>query len=177
MIQKTFVLIKPDGVRRGLVGEILSIFERACLKIVRLELRSPTKELAEQHYPSTDAWLSNAGKRAISGLRDAGLDPIKELGTDDPSSIGVIIKHHLVEFLCSGEVVTMVLEGNLAISNVRRLIGNTLPTQADPGTIRGKYSIDSPALSFKEGRAIFNLVHASGNEEEAQSEINLWFGA
>lgn len=169
-------MIKPDGVKRGLIGEIISTFEQAGLNILQLEMRLPTKEIAEQHYPNTDEWLSTAGNRAIKGMIEAGLDPVKELSTDDPKLVGIGIKQRLVDFLCSGYVVLMILEGNLAISNVRRLIGATLPTHADPSTIRGKYSIDSPDMSFREKRAIFNLVHASGNEEEAIFEINLWFG-
>jgi nucleoside-diphosphate kinase len=70
----------------------------------------------------------------------------------------------------------MIIEGNFAISNVRRLCGNTLPMEANPASIRGRYSIDSPDLSFAEERPVLNLIHASGNQEEAEYEINLWFG-
>jgi nucleoside-diphosphate kinase len=81
----------------------------------------------------------------------------------------------LVDFLTSGEVVAMVLEGNAAVPNVRRLCGKTVPLFADPGSIRGRYSLDSPDLANAEKRPIYNLVHASGAPEEAQSEIQLWF--
>lgn len=175
MKQRTFVMIKPDGVSRGLIGEIISTFERAGLSITRLEIRRPTADIADKHYLSTDQWLSTAGNRAISGLNDAGLNPLEVLGTDDPMKIGRLIKERLVNFLCSGDVVIMTVEGNLAVSNVRRLIGSTLPTQADPSTIRGRYCIDSPDLSFTEKRPVLNLVHASGSPDEAEYEIDLWF--
>jgi nucleoside-diphosphate kinase len=173
--QRTFVMIKPDGVNRGLIGEIISTFERVGLHIVNLELRHPEKEIAEKHYPDSEEWLRTAGNKALTNLSELGLDPIEELGTENPIEIGLLIKKRLVKFLCSGNVVIMVLEGNLAISNVRRLIGNTLPIQAEPSTIRGRYCIDSPDLSFDEKRPVLNLIHASGNENEAEDEIRLWF--
>lgn len=176
MEQRTFVMVKPDGVSRGLIGEIVSTFERAGLRLTRLELRRATAEIADKHYLSTDEWLSTAGQRATRGLEEAGLNPLDVLGTNDPMMIGKIIKERLVEFICSGDVVVMIIEGNLAVSNVRRLIGSTLPTQADPSTLRGRYCVDSPDLSFAERRPVLNLVHASGNVEEAEYEINLWFG-
>ncbi len=176
MHQRTFAMIKPDGVKRGLVGEILSTFERAGLKITKLEMRRPTENIVQQHYPSSEEWFKTAGGKAIQGYKEAGLNILDDLGTDDPLTIGRTIKKRLVEFLCSGDVVIMVIEGNLAISNVRRLCGNTLPTHADPASIRGRYSIDSPDLSFAEKRPVLNLVHASGDLEEAEFEINLWFG-
>ncbi|HRQ36871.1 MAG TPA: nucleoside-diphosphate kinase [Chloroflexota bacterium] len=176
MHQRTFVMIKPDGVKRGLVGEIITTFEKAGLKITKLQMMLPSPKIVEQHYPNSDEWFQAAGEKALQGYTDAGLDPVKDFGTDSPIIIGHNIKKWLVEFLCSGEVVIMVAEGNLAIPNVRRLCGNTLPTHADPASIRGRYSIDSPDLSFAEQRPVLNLVHASGNEHEAEFEIRLWFG-
>jgi nucleoside-diphosphate kinase len=177
MKQRTFVMVKPDGVSRGLIGEIISTFERTGLRLARLELRHSTPDIAEKHYQSTEQWLSTAGNKAINGLNEVGLNPIDVLGTADPIKVGLIIKKRLVDFLCSGDVVIMIVEGNLAISNVRRLIGNTLPTQADPATIRGRYCIDSADVSFIEERPVLNLVHASSNVEEAEYEINLWFNS
>ena len=176
MRQRTFVMIKPDGVNRGLMGEIISTFERAGLRISRLKMLRPEKDIVQQHYPDSDIWLVTAGQKALRGYQTANLDVVDAIGTADPAAIGRIIKQRLVEFLCSGEVVIMVVEGNLAVSNVRRLCGNTVPAEADPATIRGRYAIDSPDLSFAEERPVLNLVHASGTEEEAAFEIALWFG-
>jgi nucleoside-diphosphate kinase len=176
MHEKTFVLIKPDGVGRGLMGEIISTFERAGLKITRLQMIRAREAIVQLHYPDTKEWLEAVGQKSIRGYQMAGLDIVSELGTNDPIAIGRIVKQRLVEFICSGDVVMMVIEGNLAISNVRRLCGNTLPTEADPASIRGRFGIDSPDMSFVEKRPVLNLVHASGNKVEAEFEINLWFG-
>ncbi|MCP4398598.1 MAG: nucleoside-diphosphate kinase [bacterium] len=176
MNQRTFVMIKPDGVKRGLIGEIISTFERAGLQITRMEMRNAAEEIVNEHYPNSDEWLTTAGNKTIQGYKDAELDVVDALGTDNPLEIGKMIKKRLVEFICSGRVVTMIVEGNLAISNVRRFCGNTVPSTAEPSSIRGRYSIDSPDLSFMEKRPIVNLVHASGNQEEAEFEIHLWFG-
>jgi nucleoside-diphosphate kinase len=176
MHQRTFVMIKPDGVKRKLIGEIIMIFEKAGLQITCLEMRNPTIEIAQRHYQSTDQWLITAGQKALRGYEEMGLSVLDDLGTEDPKAIGWIIHSRLVEFICSGRVVIMIIEGNFAISNVRRLCGNTLPMEANPASIRGRYSIDSPDLSFAEERPVLNLIHASGNQEEAEYEINLWFG-
>jgi nucleoside-diphosphate kinase len=175
MYEKTFVLIKPDGVKRGLVGEIISTFERAGLIITQLQMIRPQENIVQLHYPNTEQWLESAGRKAIGGYQSVGLDVLTELGTNEPIAIGRIIKKMLVEYLCSGDVVIMVVEGNLAVSNVRRLCGNTLPSEADPASIRGRFGIDSPDISFAEKRPVLNLVHASGNIAEAEFEIKLWF--
>jgi len=177
MHQRTFVMIKPDGIKRGLMGEIISTFERAGLRITRLEMVRPTAEIATRHYPQSTEWLTTAGNKARDGYQQAGLNVVADLGTDDPQAIGQIIHRRLVEFLCSGDVVIICVEGNMAVLNVRRLIGSTIPFQADPSSIRGRYGIDTPDCSFAEGRPVLNLVHASGTPEEAESEIALWFGA
>lgn len=176
MHERTFVLLKPDAVQRSLIGEIIATFERAGLQITRLAMRRPDETTVLKHYVDTEEWLSAAGQKALRGYQAAGLSIVNELGTDDPITIGRIIRQRLVEFLCSGDVVIMIVEGNLAVSNVRRLCGNTLPSEADPATIRGRYSVDSPDLSFAEKRPVTNLIHASGNREEAEHEIQLWFG-
>jgi len=176
MRQRTFVMIKPDGVQRGLVGEIITTFERAGFTITTMDLRQPTKEIVQKHYPDSEEWLTTAGKKAIQGYQEVGLEIETEMGTSEPLEIGKIIKQRLVNYICSDKVVVMILEGNLAVANVRRLCGHTLPYLADPASIRGRFSLDSPDLSMAEKRPVLNLVHASGNPEEAEFEINLWFG-
>jgi nucleoside-diphosphate kinase len=175
MIERTFVMLKPDAVKRGLIGEIISIYERAGLKIVAMKMIKPSKELASKHYPETTEWLTTVGEKTFEGYAALGLNVKEALGTDDKMEIGRMVKAWLVDFLTSGEVVAMVLEGNAAVPNVRRLCGKTVPLFADPGSIRGRYSLDSPDLANAEKRPIYNLVHASGAPEEAQSEIQLWF--
>ncbi|MBU0952871.1 MAG: nucleoside-diphosphate kinase [Nanoarchaeota archaeon] len=174
-MERTFLLIKPDGVTRGLVGDILSRFEKAELRIVGMKLLVPTADLIRKHYPSSDEWLGTAGNKTLRDYEKNRIDPKKELGTNDPIKIGKMIKEWLITYLTSGPVVAMVLEGNHAIENVRRLVGPTLPILAGPGTIRGDYSCESPDLSNKERRPVKNLVHASGDASEAKNEIALWF--
>lgn len=174
-MERTFVMIKPDGVKRGLTGQVIARFERAGLKLVGLKMVHPTKEMVEKHYPSTDKWFTIVGEKTLTSYKELGINPKEHLGTDSALEIGKIVKGWLKEFISSAPVVCMVWEGNHAIQNVRRLVGNTLPIKASPGTIRGDFTCDSPDLANVKQRPIRNLVHASGDPEEAQHEITLWF--
>lgn len=174
--ERTVVLVKPDGVMRGLVGEIVSRFERAGLKIVALKMVWVDKAMAGKHYPdSRTELLTGMGEKTLATYAKYGKDANEELGTMDPTEIGRMVNKWNMEFLSSGPVVAILLEGLHAIDNVRMIAGNTLPTFAEPGTIRGDYSVDSPALANAGKRAVRNLVHASGNTEEAKYEMELWF--
>lgn len=174
--ERTVILVKPDGVMRGLVGEIISRFERAGLKIVAMKMVWVDKDHAGKHYPdSRTEFLKGMGEKTLATYEKYGKDPHEELGTKDPLEIGRMVNSWNMEFLTSGPVVAILLEGLHAIDNVRMIAGNTLPTFAEPGTIRGDYSIDSPALANATRRAVRNLIHASGNTEEAKYEQELWF--
>lgn len=168
-------MVKPDGVQRGLIGEIISTFERTGLKLLQIKMLRPSREVAEKHYPDTSDWYSSVGHKTRDGYAMLEKDVKTEFGTDDPVEIGKMVKVWLTAFLTSGEVVAMVWEGNAAVKNVRRLVGNTLPIMADPGSIRGRFSLDSPDAANAEKRPISNLVHASGEVHEAINEIKLWF--
>jgi nucleoside-diphosphate kinase len=133
-MERTLVLVKPDGVQRGLIGEILGRFERKGLKVVGLRLLTVPREMAERHY------AVHAGKHFYDGL---------------------------VEFITSGPVAAIALEGPDAIATVRRLVGRTMPNEAEPGTIRGDLGISG----------LRNLIHASDAPETAESELALWFEA
>jgi len=132
-MQRTLVLAKPDAVQRGLIGEIISRFERKGLKVVGLRLLTVPREMAERHY------AVHAGKHFYDGL---------------------------VEFITSGPVAAIALEGPDAIAVVRLMVGKTMPNEADPGTIRGDFGISG----------LRNLIHASDAPETAESELALWFG-
>jgi len=174
--ERSVVLIKPDGVKRGLVGEILTRFEKAGLKIVALKMVWVDKEMASKHYPdSRTEFLEGMGKKTLATYEKYGKDANEELGTMDPVEIGKMVNSWNMEFITSGPVVAILLEGLHAIDNARMIAGNTLPTFAEPGTIRGDYSVDSPALANADKRAVHNLIHASGNIEEAKYEEELWF--
>lgn len=175
MAERTVVVFKPDAVERGLVGDILSRFERPGLRIVGSKTLTVTREFVALHYPDKADFLRSMGMKTLENYAEYGLDPIKELGTDDPVEIGGRIRQWNMDFLSKGPVIAFVLEGNHAVANVRRLVGKTIPSAADAGTIRGDYSIDSSILANREKRAVRNLVHASGTIEEAKEEIKLWF--
>ena len=166
----TFVMIKPDGVQRALVGEIIKRVERVGLKIVALKMLLPTEEQYRKHYNKDNAWFVQKGERAIADRQVAGL-PV------DKSAIeyGKDIVAALVKFMTSGPVVAMVLSGNQAVGIVKKLVGGTEPLTSDVGTIRGALTIDSYAMADIDGRAVRNLIHASGSHEEAEAEIKLWF--
>lgn len=175
-MERTLVLIKPDAVQRGLVGEIISRFEKAGLKMVAAKMVTPSEDLANKHYPTKRTeWVKGMGNKSLETYQEAGIDPKQDLGTDDPHEIGLKIQGWMVGFITSGPVMALVLEAKNAVSSVRALAGHTVPAKADPGTIRGDYSSDTPTLANKEQRPIMNLVHASGDKAEAEFEINLWF--
>ncbi len=174
-MEKTFVMIKPDGVKRGLIGEIITVLERAGLRALKMEMMRPTRDLAEQHYPDSRDWYTSVGDKTKQGYSLLGKDAQAEFGTDSSIEIGKIVKVWLTDFISSGNVLAMVWEGNAAVKNVRRLCGHTLPILADPGSIRGRFSLDSPDAANAEKRPINNLIHASGEIDEAISEIKLWF--
>lgn len=176
LIERSIVLIKPDGVKRGLVGEILRRFERAGLKIVAMKMVWVDEELVAKHYPESRTELMRGiGEKTLKTYKEYGMDPTESLGTMDPLEIGKMVNRWNMEFLSSGPVVAILLEGVHAIDNVRMIVGNTLPRFAEPGTIRGDFSLDSPALANATKRSVRNLVHASGNPEEAKYEEQLWF--
>lgn len=175
-MEKTLVIVKPDAVARGLIGEILSRYEKAGLKFVAAKVVTPTADLAKQHYPvSRREFIEGMGNKSLETYHEQGLDPVEALGTDDPHEIGLKIQGWMVDFITSGPVMAIVLEGKNAIAQARKITGHTIPVKADPGTIRRDYSNDTPTKANAENRPIYNLVHASGDKQEADFEINLWF--
>lgn len=174
--EKTFVLIKPDGVRKGLIGEIISRFEQRDLKIVALEMFQPTKEQVDEHYPKDKAWIARLGEKTLNTYEKYKMDPKATLGTCDSFEIGSMVRDWLIDYMASAPLVRMVIQGLHAVDMVRKIAGPTLPYQADMGTIRGDFSNDSPALANSEKRAVMNLVHASETAKEAKHEIKHWFG-
>lgn len=173
--EKTVLLIKPDGVRRGLVGEIISRIEKRGLKIIALQMIWATKDQIDNHYPKDESWLRRIGEKTSKNYREYGLDIKKELGTEDPLEIGKMVRQWLIDYLTSGPMVKMVIKGIHAVAMVRKITGPTMPSQAEMGTIRGDFSVDDATAANREKRAIHNLVHASETKEEAEHEIAFWF--
>jgi len=174
--ERTFVMVKPDGVKKGLIGEIIKRFEQRDLKIVALEMFQPTHEQVDNHYPKDSVWVKRLGEKTLSTYKKYGYDAMKDFGTAAPEEIGPEIRKWLIEFLISTPLVKMVVEGTHAIDMVHKICGPTIPSQAEMGTIRGDFSVDSPTLANAEKRAVANIVHASETPEEAAHEIELWFG-
>ncbi|HYC83105.1 MAG TPA: nucleoside-diphosphate kinase [Candidatus Paceibacterota bacterium] len=173
--EKTFVMIKPDGVRKGLIGEILRRFEQRDLKVVALEMFQPTLQQIDNHYPKDEAWIRRLGQKTLGTYAKYGYQAKEEIGTDDELEIGSQVRGWLIEYMISAPLVKMVVQGIHAVDVVRKIVGPTLPSMAELGTIRGDYSIDSPLLANKEKRSVMNLIHASETPEEALHEIKHWF--
>ncbi|MFA5888618.1 MAG: nucleoside-diphosphate kinase [Candidatus Paceibacterota bacterium] len=174
--EKTFVMIKPDGVRKGLIGEVIRRFEQRDLKIVALEMFQPTHDQLDNHYPKNEEWITRLGSKTVSTYEKYGYDLISDFGTNDPAKIGPEIRKWLVDFMESAPLVKMIVQGIHSVDIVRKLAGDTLPYRADVGTIRGDFSIDSPALANKEKRCVTNIIHCSETPEESAHEIKHWFG-
>lgn len=176
--ERTFCMIKPDGVMRGLVGEIIHRIEKAGLKVVAMKMLLPTEEQVRAHYPVSDeAWVHRLGEKSFSGFEKLPeVSPEEVLGSGDKSEIGRTVVEGLVKYMQSGPVICFVVEGMQAVDMVRKLAGHTLPFKAEIGTIRGDFSVDSPAVANAEKRSIHNLFHASETPDEAANEMKLWFG-
>lgn len=172
----TYVMIKPDGVKRGLTGEVIKRFEQRGLKIVGLQMMRPTRQQIDDHYPKNKEWVERIGQRTSATMDEVGGDVKKEFGTTDLFEIGSIVRGWLLEYMLSAPLVCIVIKGVHAVEMVRKIVGATLPREATIGTIRGDYSVDSPALATVEKRSIYNVVHASETQEEAKHEIKHWFG-
>ncbi|MBP9738486.1 nucleoside-diphosphate kinase [Candidatus Saccharibacteria bacterium] len=175
-IEQTLVVLKPDAVQRGIMGDIISRFEKRGLKIIGSKMLIPDDDLLNRHYPGDrDELVVGIGNRTLEGYKDLGIDVKGKFGHDDPVKIGHEVRGWLVDFMKSGPVFAMVIEGPNAIQVVRKIRGNTEPLRAELGTITGDHSFDSSAFANAQGRPIKNLVHASGNKEEADFEVALWF--
>jgi nucleoside-diphosphate kinase len=147
-VERTLVLFKPDAVQRGIVGDILTRFERVGLKIVGTKMFSPDREHYYKHYESIGKMVTRRGEKAFNVTLD---------------------------FMTQGPVIAMVFEGVEAVSLVRKLVGGTEPKSADPGTIRGDFSHMSFEYADSTNKGVPNLIHASGDPEEAEQEISHWF--
>lgn len=169
--EKTLVIIKPDGVQRALIGEIVKRFERAGLKLAGMKLIVPDSKKIEAHYTLDSSWKKNVGEKSIKSYLDKGLKPPSE----DPMVVADKVLGVLVKYMTSGPVVVMVWQGAHAVKIIRKLVGGTEPLSSDVGTIRGDFVIDSYEMSDGDGRAVRNLIHASGSVSEALNEIKYWF--
>ena len=170
-IQKTLIILKPDAVQRTLMGEIIQRFEKVGLKFIAMKLIQADPSVVEKHYSSDPEWRRNTGERILETLARDG----KDSGGKKSVELGQEVLDRLVQFMTAGPVLVMVLEGAYAIPLTRKLVGGTEPLSSDVGTIRGDFVLDSYAMADSSDRAVRNAIHASGNPEEAEKEIALWF--
>jgi len=169
--EKTFVIIKPDGVQRSLIGEIIKRYEKIGLKLIGLKMGVATPDMIEKHYTIDTEWMRKTGEKTIANYKEKGLKPPSE----DPIEITKVVLNNLKKYMTSGPVIIMVWQGAHAVGIVRKITGATEPLTSDVGTIRGDFVLDSYVMSDTDGRAVRNILHASGTVEEAEKEIALWF--
>ena len=168
--ERTLVILKPDAIQRGLMGEILSRIEKTGLKVVAMKFFIPTKEQAAKHYHKEDDWCLEKGTRTFNELKERGQNPERE-----PIEYGRDIVRQNVDFMTAGPVLGMVIQGNQACGIVRKLAGSTEPLTADIGTIRGDLTVDSYGHASYRTAAVRNLIHSSENQDDAAIEIPIWF--
>lgn len=163
MYQETLVILKPDALERNLVGTIIKYYEDAGLEIKDIRYyREVGLERLREHYP--DGMALSIGRKAQAAVP----------GITDPEAHGMRVLVKLREYFSRGPVLTIRFGGEDAVKEVRRVTGYTDPATAEKGTIRGDLGCDSIEASTAEGRAVENLVHASGDPEEAEAEFRLW---
>ncbi len=169
--ERTLIIIKPDGVQRSLIGEIIQRFEKIGLKLIAMKMLIATPKEVEGHYTVNPGWKKNVGESNIKGYIKQGLEP----PCDDPEKIGDMVLGHLKDYIVSGPVIVMTWQGAHSVSLVRKMTGGTEPLSSDVGTIRGDYVLDSFEMADQDNRAVRNLIHASGTTEEAKKEVRHWF--
>ncbi len=170
MMEKTLVILKPDAVQRGIVGEIVARFERAGLKIIGMKMVYASKEMAGEHYADDEEWLKSVGAKTKGAYKKRGVE-LKETELE----IGQRIRRQLMDFISMSPVVALCIEGHNAVAHVRKVVGPTAPADAAPGTIRGDYSFETYQMADQLERPLQNLIHASGTPAEAKREIKVWF--
>lgn len=169
--ERTLVLIKPDGIQRSLIGEIMGRYERTGLKLLALKMIVPTEEMVDRHYLVNPEWRRITGEKTIESYKKKGKTPPSE----DPYAVTDMILRNLKKYITASPVIAMVWQGMHAVGIVRKITGGTEPLTSDVGTIRGDFTTDSYEVADIDSRSVRNLIHASGNAEEAEKEIVLWF--
>jgi nucleoside-diphosphate kinase len=169
--ERTLVVVKPDGVQRSLIGEVIGRFEKVGLKLVAMKMLVPTEEHVEKHYTLDPEWRRLTGEKTIASYAKKG----EKFWTEDPLEVTKVLLEKLKKYMTSGPVVAMVWQGAHATELVRKIVGGTEPRTSDVGTIRGDYVLDSYIMSDNDGRAVRNLIHASGSAKESEAEIKHWF--
>jgi len=174
-VERTLLILKPDAVKRGLIGMSIEQFERMGLKLLAAKMVRPDKKVIQNHYPGTKEWITEMGNKTLASYKQAGLDVVAALGTDDAFKLGSFVYERLITYWQEGPIVVMVWEGPHAVELARKLRGHTIPSLAQTGSIHATYSFDSSVLSGALNRVVKTFIHASGSVEEANREIEYWF--
>lgn len=169
--EQTLIIVKPDGIQRGLIGEVITRVERVGFKLVGLKFKKATLEEVKAHYTIDPEWVLKTGEKALNAKQKAGED----IEGIDALTFGEGILKKLQTYMTTSPVAILVFEGAHVVEVVRKLVGSTEPKTSDVGTIRGDYVHDSYEISNLENRSVRNIVHASSSTEEAQKEIAVWF--
>lgn len=174
-MEKTLIIVKPDAVKRGLIGTVIETFENVGLKLLAAKMVQPEIDVIKKHYPGTSEWIKEIGEKTLASFKESGVEVKKKLHTDDPHKLGQFVYERLIKYWMEGPIVTMVWEGPHVISVTRKLRGHTIPLLAQIGTLLAQYSFDSSILSADLDRVVKTFVHTSGTVEEAEREIKYWF--
>lgn len=169
--EKTLVIVKPDGIQRSMIGEVIKRLERVGLKLVAIDMVVPKEEQIKKHYLVDPEWRTKAGQKSLDAYKSKGT----ECPFSDPEAAGENVLKNLAKYMTSGPVVAMIWQGAHAVPIVRKIVGGTEPLSSDVGTIRGDFVLDSYQMSDVHSRSVRNLIHASGSAEDAEKEIAIWF--
>ncbi|VVA44231.1 Nucleoside diphosphate kinase [Candidatus Roizmanbacteria bacterium] len=175
MIEKTLIILKPDAVKRGLIGKVIETFENTGLKLMAGKMLRPSADVIKNHYPGTPEWIKEMGEKTLSSFKQSGDDVQKIFKTDDPEKLGAFVYERLIKYWMEGPIVVMVWQGPNAVTVARKLRGHTIPALAVPGTLLAQFSFDSSPLSASLDRVVKTFIHASGSTDEADREIKYWF--
>ncbi len=174
-MERTLIILKPDAVKRGLVGKVIEAFENVGLKLMAAKMLRPDKEVIKNHYPGTAEWIREMGEKTLTSFKQSGNNVIKTFKTEDPEKLGQFIYERLIKYWMEGPIIVMVWQGPNAIMVARKLRGHTIPALADAGTLLAQFSFDSSPLSASLDRVVKTFIHASGSTDEAEREIKYWF--
>lgn len=176
IIEQTLIIVKPDAVKRGLIGTIFEYFENTGLKLLAAKMLQPGQEVIKHHYPGTKEWIVEMGEKTLASFKQSGIDVKEVLGTVNPTELGRFVYERLIHYWMEGPIVVTVWEGPHAIEIARKIRGHTIPYLAQSGTLHAQYLFDSSPLSATLNRVVKTFVHASGSRDEAEREIAYWFG-
>ncbi|OQX51546.1 hypothetical protein B5M47_00345 [candidate division CPR3 bacterium 4484_211] len=168
--ERTFIAVKSDGIQRHLIGEVIQRFERRGMKLVACKMVVPTEEDLGKQYPDEEWWYRNVGEKTLKSRREKGIEDNRK-----PEEIGRWVRQMIIDDVCGKPMLVMVWEGAHAVALGRKTAGSTNPLDADVGTIRGDYTVESYEVADHLGHPIRNILHASGSVEEAEKEIGIYF--